>query len=861
MSDPSALTQPKGLVVPRTSLIDREREIVAVVALLCRDDVQLLTLTGPGGVGKSRLAAAVAAAIAAQVSGVVRAVPLAQIAHPELVPLAIAEAIGLHEGGDLPLIDQLVHALRPTALLLLIDGFEHLTAAVPVLGDLLAGCPDLKILVTSRSILHLSGEYIFTVTPLALPAASGSVSLTQAGEAPSVRLFVERAGAAEPGFALADENVAAVVEICRRLDGLPLALELAAARVRLFAPDTLLDLLRRGLPLLTDGHRDMPERQRTMRDAVAWSYHLLSSSDRQRFRHLSVFAGGFTPDAASAVTGDNGEGDSGVFDGICALADQSLLHRVIPSPDGPRFAMLETIREFALERLEADGEAEHYQGRHATWCHQLVAAANAALGTAQQRQQALRLDAEHDNLRAALAFAQRAGHPHLLAELAGGLWRFWYARGHLTEGRHWLAEARRATEQAPPDNLSDLLLGAAVLAHAQGDEHQATRDGQEALAVARQHHDRRGEALALNLLGVIARDRGDYEQGLTLLTESLTISRSLGNTWGTELTLNALALLHQRRGEVDVAATMLGETAAMARARGDQWTAAQAISNLAHLAHRQRDYQEAIRLYEESAALYRDLGDLRSEAGALTNLGRIAERLGDPDRAIALHDQSLAATRALGDRRGTATGLANLSIAYLRHGDIDRAEQAGRESLTIRQALDDQEGIATSLEKLAEVAAARRQAERAVRLWAAAAAVRDAIGAPLAPAERASYDVVINTARSSLTAERVAELWAEGRVLPLARAVDYALHEDAALRPPPEVGGAIRRSTHPPSIGLSPRELEVLRLLEEHTDREIADQLSIGPRTVATHVTNILNKLGVNSRTAAVAHAIRHGLI
>jgi DNA-binding CsgD family transcriptional regulator/Tfp pilus assembly protein PilF len=303
---------------------------------------------------------------------------------------------------------------------------------------------------------------------------------------------------------------------------------------------------------------------------------------------------------------------------------------------------------------------------------------------------------------------------------------------------------------------------------------------------------------------------------------------------------------------------MLKESADLASARGDQWGTAQALSNMAHLAHRQGRFQHAADLYEQSVDLYRVIGDRRGESDSLTNLGRIAERLGDPDRAIVLHQQSLAATRQLGDRRGIATTLSNLSVAYLRRGDLDEAERAGREGLVLRQQMGDQEGIATSLERLAEVAVARNQTERAVRLWAAAAALRDMIGAPLAPAERASYDVIATAAHSALPGDRYSVVWETGRALSAAEAVDEALRDESATTPAPADGA---RRTATPEISLSPRELDVLRLLDEHSDREIADLLSIGPRTVSTHVTNIMNKFGVNSRTAAVAFAIRRGLI
>jgi ATP/maltotriose-dependent transcriptional regulator MalT len=644
-----------------------------------------------------------------------------------------------------------------------------------------------------------------------------------------------------------------VAEICRRLDGLPLAIELAAARVRHFPPEALLTRLKRRLPLLSDGPRDAPAHQRTLAATIDWSYGLLEEPERRTLRAISVFAGGCTVDGAQCVAGA-GEPS------LLTLVDHSLLRRIEASPGEPRFAMLDTVREFALDRLAEAGEWEETRRRHAAWCLELLAPAEAALGTATQQQFLRPLETEHANLRAAMEMAKAADDGEVLARLAGGLWSFWYARGFLTEGRAWLADALAMVGDRPELHLK-LVLGSGALAHAQGDDDRATDALQRALDLAREAEDPRARSMSLTMLGAIARDRGDFEQAGSLLGQGLSTAEAAGDAWAIGMALNTLAVLHERRGDYERAAEVLKRSLELAEAANDVWGTVQAITNMAHLEHRQGEIERAASLYEHSARLYREIGERRGEANALTNLGRLAERLGELDRAVDLHSRSLAITRELGDRRGTGTALANRGVAHLRRGDLGHAEEDLRQSLEIRFRSGDREGIATCLEKLAEVTIARGRAARAIRLWATAAALRDAIGAPLATSERASYDVVMGAARTMLGEDEAARLWAAGREEAVDDVVREALRDAPATEPALAVARTPARTDTGIMSTLTPRELEVLRLLEEHTDRAIADALSIGPRTVATHVTNILNKLGVNTRTAAVATAIRHGVI
>ncbi len=853
ISAPSVSDSIQGLQIPLTPIIGREREIESVCALLRRDDIRLITLTGPGGVGKTRLAFAVAASISGDFPDGVRIVSLAAMSDAGLVAPAIAQTLGIREAGEQPLDADLAATIGARRLLLVLDSFERVIDATPLLTYLLRRCPNVKIMVTSQAVLHATVEQLFPVSPLALPAQLADAIRDAISASAAVRLFTLRATAVSGDFELTASNAAIVAEICRRLDGLPLAIELAAARIRFFSPIDLLARLEKRLPLLSGGPFDAPMRQRTLRDTIAWSYDLLDERSKQLLRHLAIFAGGFTVDAVEASLGQD------QAEGIVGLVDQSFLTRLDHPHAESRFTMLDTVREFALEQLVGSGEEDEARRQHARWCLDLLGEAQASLGSAAQGAWADRIDAEMENIREAMRMAKQRDDAETLARIAGGLWEFWFGRGYLTEGRLWLSEALTSAEQVSPETRIELLIGAGALAHAQAESQTAAAFLTEALESARQVNDLPGLAMTLCLLAIGARDQGDYPRAVTLFNESLVISRTIGDAWKITLALNSLAVLYQRQGEHERAGALVKESADLARSLGDQWGTAQAVSNMAHLAHRQGHFDEAIALYEESALLRRELGDRLGEAGTLTNLGRIADRLGETQKAIALHEQSLAVTRPLGDRRGTAAALANLGLAYLRQGELDLAFAACRESLELRHHIGDREGIAISLEHLAEVAVAKRQTERAVRLWAAAAALRDAIGAPLAPSERDSYHVIVSAARSSLTPDRMALIWETGRSLPLDTVIQEALHEQAVSPSLPDAEQA--RILHAPIVGLTPREVDVLQLLEDYSDREIADRLSIGSRTVSTHVTNILSKLGVNSRTSAVAYAIRRGMI
>jgi len=685
-----------NLLIPPTALIGREREVASVGALLRRADVRLLTLTGPGGIGKTRLGLQVAADLVDDFTDGVYFVDLAPVRAPTLVISAIAQTLGVREIGGQPLVTQLKQFLSDQRMLLLLDNFEHVLDAAPLLADLLATAARVKLLVTSRARLHLRGEQQFPVPPLRLPDLAQLPDVGTLTQYAAVALFVARAQAIQPAFHLTSANAPDVAAICARLDGLPLAIELAAARSKLFAPEALLARLEHRLALLTGGVRDLPARQQTLRNTIAWSYDLLTAAQQRLFRCLSVFVGGCTIEAAIAVYDTTVDPNADVLEGLTALLDQNLLLQKEGADGEPRFTMLETIREYAIEQLAASGEAEALQLQHATYFLALAKTATPELTGPQQQMWLDRLDQEHDNLRAALTWSQSVGDAALGLRLAEALWPFWRARGYWSEGRDWLAGLLALTQHGDVSSSlrAKALNGAGMLASCQGDFIQTVALCRESLALFDALGDKRGIALSLNELGSVAYNHGDHEQATACCQKSLTLFRELGDKQGIAEALGNLGRMARDQGDNVQATTLFQESLTLFRELGNKRGVALALISVGNMAFGQGDYATARSLHEESLTLFRELGDNWGAALSLNHLGMVAREQGGYVVARSLHEESLALRRALGNKTGIAASLADLGQIAHRQGDDARAASLFDDSLTRFRELENKAGIA-----------------------------------------------------------------------------------------------------------------------------------------------------------------------
>ncbi|MFL5657844.1 MAG: ATP-binding protein, partial [Ktedonobacteraceae bacterium] len=628
-----------------TSLVGREQETATAAALLQRPEVHLLSMVGTAGVGKTRLALQIACDLLECFADGVFFVDLAPVRDPELVLSTVAQNLGLRVMRDQSFLDVLKAHLRGKHCLLVLDNFEQVVGAAPQLPDLLRACPDVKLLVTSREALHLRAEHQFSVPPLALPDYKRLPAAQTLAHIAAVELFLQRVQASRTDFELTPSNAAAIAEVCIRLDGLPLAIELAAARSKVFTPQALLSRLERRLQVLTGGARDLPLRQQTLRSTIAWSYELLPREEQRLFRRLAVFAGGCTIEAVEAVSSAVGDGAVTVMEGMISLVDKTLLQHTGRDGEEPRFAMLETIREYGLEALASEGEAHVTRQAHAAYYLRLSERAEPQLDGQEQLSWFQRLEREHDNLRAALTFLVEQGSAgqskELALRLAGALWRFWLVHGHVSEGRHWLERVLDGSETVGSAWRAKALLGVGALATSQDDSGQAEALCGEGLALYRELGDRRGSALCLAMLGYMAMMRSTYAQARTRLEESLQQALEAGDTGVRVFALQILATVLIYQGEYTRAQALLEESLLLSRERGDVQNHAQSLAQLGHVLLFQGELARAQARLEEGLVISRNVGYKRAIGQSSTLLGMVTWLQGDVARACSLLEESL----------------------------------------------------------------------------------------------------------------------------------------------------------------------------------------------------------------------------
>jgi len=810
-----------------TSLIGREQDVAAIEAMLSRPEVRLVTLAGVGGIGKTRLALQIASHMRTFFADGVCFAGLVSASDPALIPSIIADTLSIRQVGNLSIFEQVKLFLHDKQLLLILDNFEHLVAAASLVEDLLAACPALKIIVTSRIVLRLRAEFEYQVMPLTLPDLEWSPHDTGIRQSPAVALFVQRARMVNPNFQLTQANARTIAEICVQLDGLPLAIELAAARTRLLPPQALLNRLSRRFDVLTGGAVTMPVHQQTLRNTLKWSYDLLDTNEQQLFRRLAVFERGWTLEAAEVLGNANREmqDDLQILDGLASLIDKSLLRQIEHEGPEPRFVMYMTVREYGLECLRENGEEDLIRRAHADYYLALVEEAEPHLKGEQQLLWLRRLDREQRNLRTALNWLITHEEGEKALRFCVALWWFWQTRGYWSEGRRWL-KASLAIPSA----------GERTLMRARG----------------------------LSAAGELAGAQTDWQEAQQLLSESMTLFKEVGDDGGYVLPMSTMGWILLRQGDYAAAVPLMEECITRCRKLGRNWELCRVLLWLGNLTFLQGDLERATALAQEGLTLAQELGDRTLIYRGFNNMGYFFLFKGDLVQSTALTQEGLALARELGDKLFIVQTLETLGSIALSQGDLQQAISCFTEGYTLASELGNELLVSWYLVGLARVEVAQHQLKRAARLFAAAE-IRYDLDKQMSPDQRDDYHRTLSSLHAQLGEQVFNVVWAEGSKMTL----EQILAASDELKTPERVtlaSSSPNIDQPPPGLidanDLTPRELDVLRLVAQGlTDVQIAEKLVISPRTVNAHLTSIYRKINVSSRSAATRYAIDRKLV